>query len=87
MKKKKLTFNSLALGNLKHRKKRYVLMILGIVLSMVFSSSIIYFVFSAYTTSEAQNKADRGLYDMMCADYDEEVFGTEEKSDFFEKGC
>ena len=84
MKKKKLTFNSLALGNLKHRKKRYTLMILGIVLSMVFSSSIIYFVFSAYTTSETQNKADRGLYDMMCADYDEEVFGTEEKSDFFE---
>ena len=34
MKKKKLTINSLALGNLKHRKKRYILMILGIVLSM-----------------------------------------------------
>lgn len=84
MKKKKLTFNSLALGNLKHRKKRYILMILGIVLSMVFSSSIIYFVFSAYTTSEAQNKADRGLYDMLCADYDEDVFGKMKKSDVFE---
>ena len=84
MKKKKLTFNSLALGNLKHRKKRYVLMILGIVLSMVFSSSIIYFVFSAYTTSEAQNKADRGLYDMLCADYDEDVFAKMKKSDMFE---
>ena len=33
MKKKKLTFNSLALGNLKHRKKRYTLMILGIILN------------------------------------------------------
>ena len=84
MKKKKLTFNSLALGNLKHRKKRYILMILGIVLSMVFSSSIIYFVFSAYTTSEAQNKADRGLYDMLCADYDEDVFGKMKKSHMFE---
>ncbi len=84
MKKKKLTFNSLALGNLKNRKKRYVLMILGIVLSMVFSSSIIYFVFSAYTTSEVQNKADRGLYDMMCADYDEAVFDDTKKSDMFE---
>ena len=84
MKKKKLTFNSLALGNLKHRKKRYTLMVLGIVLSMVFSSSIIYFVFSAYTTSQVQNKADRGLYDMMCADYDEAVFGDAEKSDMFE---
>ena len=84
MRKKKLTFNSLALGNLKHRKKRYILMILGIVLSMVFSSSIIYFVFSAYTTSEAQNKADRGLYDMLCADYDEDVFGKMKKSHMFE---
>ncbi len=84
MKKKKLTFNALALGNLKHRKKRYALMILGIILSMVFSSSIIYFVFSAYTTSQVQNKADRGLYDMMCADYDEDVFDDAEKSDMFE---
>lgn len=74
MKKKKLTFNSLALGNLKHRKKRYVLMILGIVLSMVFSSSVIYFLFSAYTTSEEQTKADKGLYSMLCADYEEELF-------------
>lgn len=84
MKKKKLTFNSLAFGNLKHRKKRYILMILGIVLSMVFSSSIIYFVFSAYTTSREQTKADKGLYDMMCSDYDEAIFDKMQKSDFFE---
>lgn len=84
MKKKKLTFNSLAFGNLKHRKKRYTLMILGIVLSMVFSSSIIYFAFSAYTTSREQTKADKGLYDMMCSDYDEAIFDKMQKSDFFE---
>lgn len=84
MKKKKLTFNSLALGNLKHRKKQYTLMILGIVLSMVFSSSIIYFVFSAYTTSQEQTKADKGLYSMLCADYDEDVFEKTEKPDMYE---
>ncbi len=84
MKKRKLTFNSIALGNLKHRKKRYVLMILGIVLSMVFSSSIIYFAFSAYTTSQEQTKADKGLYDIMCSDYEERVFGKMQQSDFFE---
>ncbi len=84
MKNKKLTFNSLALGNLKHRKKRYTLMILGIVLSMMFSSSIIYFIFSAYTTSQVQTKADKGLYSMLCADYDEDVFGKTEKSDMYE---
>ena len=84
MKKRKLTFNSIALGNLKHRKKRYVLMILGIVLSMVFSSSIIYFAFSAYTTSQEQTKADKGLYDIMCSDYEERVFGNMQQSDSFE---
>ena len=81
---KKLTFNALALGNLKHRKKRYTLMILGIVLSMMFSSSIIYFIFSAYTTSQVQTKADKGLYSMLCADYDEDVFGKTEKSGMYE---
>lgn len=84
MKNKKLTFNALALGNLKHRKKRYTLMILGIVLSMMFSSSIIYFIFSAYTTSQVQTKADKGLYSMLCADYDEDVFGKTEKSGMYE---
>ena len=81
---KKLTFNALALGNLKHRKKRYTLMILGIVLSMMFSSSIIYFIFSAYTTSQVQTKADKGLYSMLCADYDEDVFGKTENSGMYE---
>lgn len=85
MKKKKLTFNALALGNLKHRKKRYTLMILGIVLSMVFSSSIIYFVFSAYSTSQEQTKADCGIFDMYCNDYEEDLFEKANEQDAFEK--
>ena len=74
MKKKKLTFNSLALGNLKHRKKRYTLMILGIILSMVFSSSIIYFAYSIYDTTIKQTEADYGLYDWFDTGYSESVF-------------
>ena len=74
MKKKKLTFNSLALGNLKHRKKRYTLMILGIILSMMFSSSIIYFGFSIYTTSQEQRKAELGLYDKFFGVFNEEMY-------------
>ena len=52
MKKKKLTFNSLAFGNLKHRKKQYTLLIIGIILSMVFSSSVLFLVTSAFSTIE-----------------------------------
>ena len=51
MKKKKLTFNALALGNLKHRKKQYTLLIIGIILSMVFSSGFVFFVSSAVTSA------------------------------------
>ena len=44
---KNLTVNRLALGNLKHRRKQYTIMIIGIILAMVFSSSIVLFIFSA----------------------------------------
>ena len=44
MKKKKLTYNSLAFSTLKNRKKSYALMIIGIVLAMIFSSGVPFFV-------------------------------------------
>lgn len=40
--KKKLTVNTLALGNLKQRRKQYTIMIIGIILAMVFSSSVLF---------------------------------------------
>ena len=46
MNKKKLTVNRLAMGNLKARKKQYTLMIIGIVLAMIFSSGVMFFLFS-----------------------------------------
>ena len=85
MKKKKLTFNTLALGNLKHRKKRYTLMILGIVLSMVFSSSIIYFAYSIYTTSQEQRKAELGLYDKFYGVFDEKMYEAGKSRGAFEE--
>ncbi len=53
MKNKKLTFNALALGNLKHRKKQYTLLVLGIILSMVFSASVPFLISSALSSAEA----------------------------------
>lgn len=85
MKKKKLTFNSLALDNLKHRKKRYTLMILGIILSMVFSSSIIYFAFSLYSTGKEQRKAELGLYDQFDGAFNENVFSEAKSKGAFEE--
>ena len=51
MNKKKLTFSSLAFGNIKHRRKQYTLLIIGIILSMVFSSGFVFFVSSAVTSA------------------------------------
>lgn len=56
----KLTVNRLALGNLKARKKQYAIMIIGIILAMVFSSSVILFAFSAMETNKENNKRNYG---------------------------
>ncbi len=74
MKKKKLTYNSLALGNLKNRKKHYTLMIVGIILSMIFSSGIIYFAYSIYDTTVKQTEADYGFYNWFDSGYNESIF-------------
>lgn len=74
MKKQKLTYTSLALGNLKNKKKQYLLMIFGIVLSMVFSSGVIYFAYSAYDTSAQKNATESGFYEMFFSEYDEQFF-------------
>ena len=51
--KKKLTVNTLALGNIKNRKKQYTIMIIGIILAMVFSSSIVFLYSAAQETNNA----------------------------------
>lgn len=53
--KKNLTVNQLALGNLKIRKKQYILLIVGIILSIAFSASILFF----YTASQASTEERR----------------------------
>ena len=36
--KRKLTINTLAMGNLKQRKKQYTILIISIILAMIFTS-------------------------------------------------
>ncbi len=64
-KTKKLSFNSLALGNLKHRKKQYILLIIGIILSMVFSSGATFFAASALSSAEATKNFTYGKADTI----------------------
>ncbi len=53
--KRKLTINTLAMGNLKQRKKQYSILIIGIVLAMVFASGIPFFISCLQTSNEETN--------------------------------
>lgn len=64
--KKKLTVNTLAFGNLKHRKKQYAIMIIGIILAMVFSCSMILYFFSTYEAMDKEYKDNYGRQDVIC---------------------
>ncbi len=77
MKNKKLTFNSLAFGNLKHRKKQYTLLIIGIILSMVFSSSIPFLVSSSISSAEATKNALYGAEDIIIPNITDNKKGIE----------
>ncbi len=59
---KKLTVNRLAVGNLKTRKKQYTLMIIGILLAMIFSSSVLFFLSCMQTSKQEQARREIGNY-------------------------
>ncbi len=65
MNKKKLTVNRLAMGNLKARKKQYTLMIIGIVLAMIFSSGVMFFLFSLSSSIQELNDKKIGKQDAL----------------------
>lgn len=62
---KKLTVNSLAFGNLKMRKKQYTLMIIGIVLAMIFSSGVPFFVSCMNSSQEEARFRRQGKQDTI----------------------
>ena len=65
MKRNKLTVNRLAMGNLKARKKQYTLMIIGIVLAMIFSSGVMFFLFSLSSSIQELNDKKMGKQDAI----------------------
>jgi len=72
--KKKLTVNSLAMGNLRHRKKQYTLLIISILLAMTFVSGIPFFV-SCLSSSQQELQFRRyGKQDLIFINAHEEYF-------------
>ncbi len=71
--RKKLSVNTIAFGNIKNRKKQYTIMIIGIVLAMVLSSSIVFLYSSAKETYIANHYKSHG--------YQSEIFASSSISD------
>ena len=63
--KKKLTVNRLAMGNLRARRKQYTLMIIGIILAMIFSSGVLFFVFCMASSLDEMEKRGGGNQDAV----------------------
>ena len=72
MRTKQLTVNNLALGNLKQRRKQYTILIIGIILAMVFSSSTLFFLSSSNETFREKQFNSLGNQHAIIAVYEEE---------------
>ncbi len=74
--KKKISINTLALGNLRQRKKQYAIMIVGIILAMLFSSGVLFYLFSSHETQTEMKKNEIGVQHAIVsvADSDEAVY-------------
>ncbi len=71
--KKHLTVNTLAIESLKQRKKQYAVMIIGIILAMVFSSSIIFFASSMISSLRENLAVNYGMADKILINADEKI--------------
>lgn len=84
--KKIISVNTLALGNLRQRKKQYAIMIVGIILAMVFSSGILFYLFSSQETLTEMKKNEIGAQHAIVsvADCDETVFSKAVEDGIFD---
>ncbi|MDE6110866.1 MAG: ABC transporter permease [Eubacterium sp.] len=85
MKKKKLTMNMLAFCNLKNHKKNYAVMIIGIILAMMFSSSIIISIFSISSTNREYSRNAFGAQDAILINVNEELMKETVKDGYVEE--
>ncbi len=70
--KRKLTINTLAMGNLKQRRKQYTILIIGIILAMVFSSGVMFFISCTKSSNEEYKRRTMGNfygYYFACEDF------------------
>ena len=79
--KRKLTINTLAMGNLKQRRKQYTILIIGIILAMVFSSGVMFFISCTKSSNVEYKKRIAGNYYAYCFASEDIVDAEQGKKD------
>lgn len=81
---KKLTINAVAMGNLRHRKKQYRLLIAGVILAMIFAGGVPFFL-SCIFSSQAEYKARQaGRQDVLLVNAEEQEIQMLQSEDMIE---
>ena len=83
--RKKLTVNTLAFGNLKNHKKQYAVMVIGIILAMVFSSSVIISLFSFHYSRLEMGRKAMGIQDEILINISEQAMKNADKEGYIDE--
>lgn len=65
---KKLTINAVAMGNLRHRKKQYITLVIGVILAMTFSCGVPFFLSCSNSSQQEIQHRQMGQQDVLILD-------------------
>ncbi len=82
---RKLTIQTIAMGNLKHRRRQYVSLVFGIVLAMIFSCGVPFFLSCSRASREELRSREMGRQDVMILDAPEVNLDLLYKSGYLEE--
>ncbi len=80
---KKLTINRLAMGNLKTRRKQYTILIIGIILAMIFTSGVPFFVSCMKSSQKELQYKRQGKQEYIVLNAQDVDFGYLESANAF----
>lgn len=79
---KKLTINAVAMGNLRHRKKQYIALVIGVVLAMIFSCGVPFFLSCSQSSQQEIKDRQMGRQDLMIMDASGEAIQAVEDGNY-----
>ncbi len=84
--KNKISYNTLVTGNLRHRKKQYLLLIIGIIISMIFSSFAMFMCVSSFNSMASAQETLYGQQDFIISNLQAVPNGMENFEKWYPQG-